>query len=48
MKDASRSPPTNLFTLRLWQESLDDERYFCRWEEIAALVPEMILRESDY
>ncbi len=63
MKDASRSPPTNLFTLRLWLEPLGDDRrewrgevkhlvtgevrYFRRWEEIATLVPEMLLRDSD-
>ena len=63
MKDAPRSPPANLFTLRLWQEPLVDDRsewrgevkylftgevrYFRRWEEIATLVPEMLLRESD-
>ena len=63
MQDPSRSPSTNLFTLRLWQEPLGDDRcewrgevkhlltgevrYFRRWEEIATLVPEMLLRASD-
>ena len=63
MKDVSRSPPTNLFTLRLWQEPLGDNRsewrgevkhlftgevrYFRHWEEISALVPEMLLKDSE-
>lgn len=64
MKNVSRSPPTNLFTLRLWQEPLDNDRsewrgevkhlftgevrYFRRWEEISTLVPEMLLRDSEF
>jgi len=64
MKDAPRSPLTNLFTLRLWLEPLGDDRYewrgevkhlftgeiryFRRWEEIATLVSEMLLRESNF
>ena len=58
MQEASRSPPTVIFTLRLWQEPLGDGRsewrgeiknlstgevrYVRLWEEIAALVPEML------
>lgn len=32
MQETTRSPPTVLFTLRLWQESLDNERSEWRGE----------------
>ena len=32
MQEASRSPPTVLFTLRLWQEPLDESRTEWRGE----------------
>ena len=32
MKESSRSPPTELFTLRFWRESLDAQRSEWRGE----------------